>query len=82
MAAPLANDRYGFFAFERLDLDEDIHLSEVYAALQNVAGVAAVEIDQLYRGLSPVLQSIVPIGPSELAIADATDVVIELKSAL
>ena len=83
--AQLPDETYGFFAFERLNLDEDIHLSEVYAALQNVAGVVAVHIDVLHRkdDTSVLLQNIVPIGPSELAMVEAaTDVVIELKGAL
>ncbi|HEY4720738.1 MAG TPA: putative baseplate assembly protein, partial [Anaerolineae bacterium] len=84
-AGQLPDETYGFFAFERLNLDEDIHLSEVYASLQNVAGVVAVHIDVLHRkdDTSVMLQNIVPIGPAELAMIEAaTDVVIELKGAL
>jgi len=84
-SAQLSDESYGFFAFDRLDLDEDIHLSEVYAALQDVAGVIAVEIDELHRkdDLTHILQSILPIGPSELARIEApSDVMIELKAAL
>ncbi|HEX7151253.1 MAG TPA: hypothetical protein VF618_07175 [Thermoanaerobaculia bacterium] len=38
-----------FFAFDRLDLGLTIHVSEVYAALQNVTGVVAVRLDRLRR---------------------------------
>jgi hypothetical protein len=78
----LPDETYGFFAFERLDLDEDIHLSEVYAALQSVPGVVAVYVDVLHRKdtVTGSPQNIVPIGPSELAvIADPLDVTLELK---
>ncbi len=84
-SAQLPDESYGFFAFERLNLDEDIHLSEVYAALQNATGVVAVEIDELHRkdDSSVTLQNIVPIGPAELAMIEAAaDVLIELKSEL
>ncbi len=83
--AQLPDGTYGFFAFERLNLDEDIHLSEVYAALQNVAGVVAVHVDVLHRkaDTSVLLQNIVPIGPAELAMVETSmDVVIELTGAL
>ncbi len=78
----LPDETFGFFAFERLDLDEDIHLSEVYAALQSVPGVVAVYIDLLQRKDSPgnIPENIVPIGASELAIVQqAEDVTLELK---
>jgi phage-related protein len=81
----LSGASYGFFAFNSLDLDEDIHLSEVYARLQGVTGVTAVLIDELRRKDAPAekLKSIVPIGPSELAMISASsDVVIELKDEL
>ena len=78
----LSDESYGFFAFERLDLDEDIHLSEVYAALQAVPGVVAVYIDLLQRKDSPTgaPENIVPIGPAELAtVNDPADITLELK---
>jgi len=83
--AQLPDESYGFFAFERLDLDQDIHLSEVYAALQAVPGVVAVHIDLLQRKDAPTgaPENIVPIGPSELGmVEDPADVTLELKDEL
>jgi len=77
-------DSPAFFAFARLNFGQDIYLSAVYAAVQAVPGVVAVEIAELRREDSSLpLQNIVPIRPSELAtVKAAADVHIELRGAL
>jgi len=78
------DDSPAFFAFARLNFGQDIYLSAVYAAVQAVPGVVAVEIAELRREDSSLpLQNIVPIRPSELAtVKAAADVHIELRGAL
>jgi hypothetical protein len=46
----------GAFAFEARGFAQPVHLSEVVAVVQGVAGVVAVDVDKLYRGTVSTLQ--------------------------
>src|SRR5262249_39295252 len=61
----------GFFAFERLNFGESVHLSAVYAALQSVSGVKDALITKFRRTDDlPWMQSrdSIFIRPTELAV--------------
>ncbi|HEX9982031.1 MAG TPA: baseplate J/gp47 family protein [Thermoanaerobaculia bacterium] len=63
-----------FFSFDRLDLGQTIHLSDVYAALQGVTGVIAARLDRLRRadGVVEVADHI-RIYPHEIATLAPAD---------
>ena len=63
----------GYFAFERLQFGESIHLSAVYAAVQNIAGVQSAVIGTLRRmdldAADPsVVRDDIFIRPREIAV--------------
>ena len=62
----------GYFAFERLDFGESVHLSAVYAALQSVPGVRGATITTLRRlDLDPdpaTVRDDIFIRPTQLAV--------------
>jgi len=62
----------GYFAFERLDFGQSIHLSAVYAALQAVLGVRAAIVTRLRRpdqDSDPnTVRNDIFIRPTELAV--------------
>ena len=67
-----------YFSFASRELGQVVHLSEVYATLQNLAGVIAVRITRLRRKSGgPEVGDHVLLQPYELAMLEApTDVVI------
>ncbi len=74
-----AEERIGqYFTFAARELGQVVHLSEVYAALQNLTGVIAVRITRLRRKSGgPEVGDHVLLQPYELAmLATAADVVI------
>jgi predicted phage baseplate assembly protein len=69
-----ADDSAGYFAFERLDFGQNIHLSAVYAALQAVPGVSDALITTFRRLSAPAdtdpntVRDNIFIRPTELAM--------------
>lgn len=72
----------GLFAFDALDLGRSVHLSDVYAAIQAVAGVVAVDVDVFRfkwepdrrgRGGGDLVVPRLLIGPGDLAWVDDVD---------
>jgi predicted phage baseplate assembly protein len=63
----------GYFAFERLEFGESIHLSAVYAAVHAVAGIRAARVTRLRRmdldaGDPSVVRDDIFVGPTEIAL--------------
>jgi len=48
------------FSFERRELGQRVHRSEVIAVMQGVPGVAWIDLDMLYRGDTPALAVAIP----------------------
>jgi predicted phage baseplate assembly protein len=62
----------GYFAFDRLDFGESLHLSAVYAFIQNIPGVSDANVTLFRRmdqdGSDPtIVRSDILIGPTEIA---------------
>ena len=76
---PNPDGSLGYFAFERLEFGQSIHLSTVYALVQAVAGVKDAAITSLRRtGPPPADPPLttphdVFVGPTEIVIIDPTD---------
>ena len=76
---PNPDGSLGYFAFERLEFGQSIHLSTVYALVQAVAGVKDAAITSLSRtGPPPADPPLttphdVFVGPTEIVIIDPTD---------
>jgi predicted phage baseplate assembly protein len=73
------------FAFERREFGQPVHLSDVYRALQETDGVAAVMVTRLRRkppadAISPPeIETPVPVGPSELAALREPDADVRIE---
>src|SRR5262249_19653183 len=63
----------GYFAFESLDFGESLHVSAIYAFIQNIPGVSAANVTRFRRmdldvdNLTMVRDDIF-IGPTEIAV--------------
>jgi uncharacterized phage protein gp47/JayE len=61
----------GYFAFDNLDFGESLHLSAIYAFIQNIPGVRDTTVTRFRRvdlGDATLVQNDILIGPTEIAV--------------
>ena len=56
---------------DRTDLDQDLGLSQVYAALEGIAGLSSCLVRTLYRPSADAAGNLLPIGRRERSLAES-----------